>query len=48
MVKLGIQQEALNGNINEIDQLNDKKTVVNQSTDIDIDSIGNLFDNILA
>jgi hypothetical protein len=45
---LGIQQEALNGNINEIDQLNDKKTVVNQSTDIDIDSIGNLFDNILA
>jgi len=45
---LGIQQEALNGNINEIDQLNDKKTVVNQSTDIDIDSIGNLFNNILA
>jgi hypothetical protein len=44
---LGIQQEALNGNINEIDQLNDKKTVVNQSTDIDIDSIGNLFNNIL-
>jgi len=48
LVKLGIQQEALNGNINEIDQLNDKKTVVNQSTDIDIDSIGNLFNNILA